>query len=391
MMKPHVPVLFAALVLGCKGSGPKDVPIDPDAKLLPVSKATVKQPIEAIRGLSTKMLTWVVRQGGTENTMVSPFSLAEVLTMLYPGATGKGKAELEALLGPNPDMSAIRKSLSPLEKGGILNQANAAWIKSGAEINPAYLEALKKLSGPQVRQSDFPEPALSEINDFANTQTHGRIPTILERLDPQAILVLANAIAYRDRWAVPFEGYKTHRGDFVVGDQKVSVPFMHADGEFAYLATPRLQAVKMDYKSGLGMTLWLPRKGVSLEVMFQEPQFGTLVAERREGYMSLPKWTGEANIDLTRLVPSIGVEAIFVRGGLEGIMHQAYVSQAVQKAWLRTDEEGTEAAVVTAAEVAAGAEPYKEEPFRFVADHPFAYTIHTPEGAILFCGVVRKP
>ena len=71
------------------------------------------------------------------------------------------------------------------------------------------------------------------------------------------------------------------------------------------------------------------------------------------------------------------------------IDHSVYVSDIIQKTRIKLDEEGVEAAAVTAimeTEGCALTEP--EEPKVFTADEPFSFFICNDTTAILFAGEI---
>jgi len=71
---------------------------------------------------------------------------------------------------------------------------------------------------------------------------------------------------------------------------------------------------------------------------------------------------------------------------------QIYVSDVVQKTFVKVDEEGTEAAAVTAIPMRHSAMPEKPKLVVFRADRPFMFMIrHVPTGCILFMGRVMRP
>ena len=95
--------------------------------------------------------------------------------------------------------------------------------------------------------------------------------------------------------------------------------------------------------------------------------------------LSLPKFEAEWGGSLTEALVSLGLETAFDKGQaqFEG-MGQAdgplYLSDVVHKTRIEVNEEGTEAAAVTAAIVEACSMP-APEPERLVLDHPFVYGI----------------
>ena len=67
-----------------------------------------------------------------------------------------------------------------------------------------------------------------------------------------------------------------------------------------------------------------------------------------------------------------------------------YISQAIHKAFVDVNEEGTEAAAATVIVVAT--ESYKPPPPVFRADHPFVFLIQDDStGNILFIGRMVNP
>ena len=72
-------------------------------------------------------------------------------------------------------------------------------------------------------------------------------------------------------------------------------------------------------------------------------------------------------------------------GGEKGL----YISDIIHKTYIRVDEEGAEAAAVTAVIMEETAMPVEEPaPIVFNADHPFLFTIYdTTDGTMLFTGI----
>ena len=74
-----------------------------------------------------------------------------------------------------------------------------------------------------------------------------------------------------------------------------------------------------------------------------------------------------------------------------------FIGQAIQKAWIETNERGTEAAAVTVVEMeddhtSSVPRASPPPPVIFHADHPFIYLIRDAKsGTILFVGRMVKP
>jgi serine protease inhibitor len=69
-----------------------------------------------------------------------------------------------------------------------------------------------------------------------------------------------------------------------------------------------------------------------------------------------------------------------------------FISSVVQSTYWKVDEEGSEAAAVTATGIRAAAVPRPEQPLHLIVDRPFFCAIEdTRSGALLFVGAIYDP
>jgi serpin B len=147
------------------------------------------------------------------------------------------------------------------------------------------------------------------------------------------------------------------------------------------------------------MVVLLPKaKGglAALEASLSAEKLAEWVSKvrRREVQVTLPRFKTTAEFSLKDPLVAMGMTDAFDSGradfsGMTGA-RDLFISAVIHKAFVDTNEEGTEAAAATAvvARMTAVAEP----PPVFRADHPFLFLIRDTEtGAILFLGRILDP
>ena len=115
--------------------------------------------------------------------------------------------------------------------------------------------------------------------------------------------------------------------------------------------------------------------------------------------IKLPKFKVEFSQKLNGILVKMGIEKAFSQNEAEfknkmfvNLLENAYISEVLHKTFIEVDENGTEAAAVTAVlmKTMAAFVPV-EDPKEFIADKPFIYFIRdNNSGAILFMGEIVK-
>lgn len=340
-----------------------------------------------------------------------------------------------------------------------LRVANALWGEKTYPFHPAFLAAIRKHDGEgSIFAVDFrgrPDAARQQINHWVAAQTNNRIRDIVppDGVDANTRLALTNAVYFKGAWARPFHAKATADGEFTLaGGDAVTTPLMHQDalgggqyaafnGDGGFFNTPTMvpaddngndgAAAKSDspprYPAADGFTaLSLPYKGGALSMVFLVPRSadrlpriesqlatgalpGWLSKLRgREVHVFIPKFKAETQYELNEPLQALGMTRAFrpnVSGAgaqFNGISetadpaHRLFISQVLHKAFVETNEQGTEAAAVTAVlfPAAEAPMPRKMVPFTptFRADKPFLFLIrHESSGAILFLGRIVNP
>jgi serpin B len=345
------------------------------------------------------------------NHFVSPFSVACAFALLYPGARGQTAAEIAATVGfdPSPAAQAVEtraraQTLTAQTGASEFTTANAAWVERTMALRPEYARMIGEELGATVEAVDFvadQAAALRRINAWAARETHDRIPEILTNRDPNRRLVLTNAVYFKGKWSDPFSANATRDGDFYTASGETQpARLMRQVTHARYFEGEGFQAAEFDYDDGeFGLAVFLSRERTGLDA-FECDLTGAHLdawlqrlteAERAQLDVTLPKVELNADYDLVPQLQSLGLHAAFDNAAdFSGITDQTSlaVSAVIHKTFLAIDEEGTEAAAVTAVDMRASAAPgLPELPIEFKADHPFFIVLrHKRTRARLFLG-----
>jgi serpin B len=154
------------------------------------------------------------------------------------------------------------------------------------------------------------------------------------------------------------------------------------------------QAALIPYRGEkVDMLVVLPDEGQFQAIEEQlSPEFFTAIRQEAEVHdvrLTMPKFDYDMQIDLVETLSQMGMDSAFGGGAdFSGIGESLFISDALHKATITVDEEGTEAAAATVIAMAVSA----MEGAELTLDHPFIYAIVEKEtGAILFLGRFVNP
>src|SRR5205814_9053982 len=111
--------------------------------------------------------------------------------------------------------------------------------------------------------------SLGAINGWVNQKTNGKIPKILDGIDPADVMFLINALYFHGSWREKFDLSKTTDDVFATAPG-ITQPMrlMHRHAEMRYLETASYQAVDLPYgNSAFAMTVLLPKPGTDIETL----------------------------------------------------------------------------------------------------------------------------
>jgi serpin B len=348
------------------------------------------------------------------NLFFSPYSVSSALAMVHAGARGETAGAMAKTLHLGADTEAVLAGFGRLQrqfaasgKPYELSVTSALWGLKGYTFEQAYLERLRDHFGATFEPLDFGRDragAARTINAWCDRQTRSKIREIVAAtdFDDQTRLVLTNAIYFLGTWLNTFDKAWTKDEDFFAAPgRKVRAAMMHETAHYRHFDAGDLAALEMAYKGNdLAMLVLLPKKkgGLgALEASLTAGRLAEIVAGLRWAYvdLALPKFQMEWGAGLEAPLKALGMAVAFAPGqadlsGLNGGREPLWIAFVKHKAFVRVDEEGTEAAAVTAVGAAGSAMPPKPIPFQ--ADHPFLFLIRdVRSGTVLFMGRVADP
>jgi serine protease inhibitor len=382
--------------------------------------AAVSSPVDADNTFGFRLLTAVQKTLPDRNVVLSPVSAALNLSMVLNGAEGQTKEEmLKALSLNGSEIAAINtanaqllKALGAQTNGVTLSVADSLWVDSRrAMLRPDYMKQMQASYAAEVQGLDFSNPnAARQINGWASRATQGKIPKVVNQIDPTEVLLLLNAVYFKGQWTHKFDKTKTQQRDFRLADGTTKqVPRMAQSGRFDYFETPEMQAIRLPFGDGdLVMEVLLPAQSSNLTAL--EAQ---LTAEhwkewrsrysKREGTIELPRFELQSKYKLNGPLESLGMKRAFDASDaqLTGMLLPAQgrselgrvsISAVLQSTYWKVDEEGSEAAAVTSTQIRATAVQRPAAPFHMVVDRPFfGAIVDQRSGVLLFVGGIYDP
>ncbi len=341
-----------------------------------------------------------IRMPKDENYIFSPVSIKMSLAMAANGAQGETKEEILEALGIK-DIDAYNDTVKWLmtqyndSEVLKLDVSNSAWINTDStdqRFSSAYKNKLEDVFNATVGKVTN-KNAAKKINGWAKDKTNGKIPSVIEENNTDFWALLANAVYFRGRWADEFSK-KATKDDYFTDrkGKKHTIPFMNRSGWMNYTDENGVKIIeipylnredKLDNKTGefagrerlenidVSMYVMMSDNSFLPEKSLKEANFSSVYAD-----LSLPKFDIEYSTGLEKILKDIGVKKAFTDVAEFGDMFNEgnmFISDILHKTYITVDEEGTEAAAVTALFLAGSSMP--SEPLEVKFDKPFTFVV----------------
>ncbi|HBD93994.1 MAG: hypothetical protein A2015_03950 [Spirochaetes bacterium GWF1_31_7] len=369
--------------------------------------------IKANSDFALKIFNEIAKTENGKNLMISPLSISIALAMTTNGASDDNLKEMKDVMefadmsmeDVNKQFFNLLSSLIEVDKDLVLSIANSIWMSDAfaPAVKQAFLTIMKDQYTAKTESLDFTKStAKDEINNWVKNNTGDKIEKIIENIDPGVIMYLINAIYFKAAWTKTFDKDLTIDWDFTLSDtsvKKVKMMRYKDNNKFLFYSTgfddAGYTAVRLPYGRGkIAFYCLMPHSGTINDFVGKLAQNGleTYINSMTEQEVPvlLPKFKFEYKKSLVDIFRTLGMTKGFEPGGFLNLAdngNNIAISDILHKTFIEVNEEGTEAAAVTAVEM-------KETsmPMGFYGDKPFIYLIRDDRSkTILFMGKIEDP
>jgi len=320
------------------------------------------------------------------NIIISPLSIYQAISLVTNGANGSTQKELLDLLDEKEieEINLINtKILSQIKEDSSLEIANAIMSK----VSPlnSFTQTAKETFNSEI----LPLKNVNQVNKWCEKKTHGKIPKIIDQLDPLTYMIVLNAVYFKGRWLYQFEEELTKKEIFYnLNKNEKKVDMMQITKKFNYFEDSNLQAIELRFnKEAITAIIILPNKDLNInefiEILDKDNDYIYSIINNMKSNkvnLKLPKFELNYSKSLKEVLRTMGVNLPFEKNAdFSKIRTQndIYVDEIIHKTYLKVNEQGTEAAAVTAVIMALNAafNPEPEKIYNMNVNRPFLFIL----------------
>ena len=315
-----------------------------------------------------------------KNVIISPLSIYLILSICSNGAVDDTLSQMLKTLSPKskglPQLNKeCYKLLSTFSKSDSIKVANAIFSK--LPILKKFKENVKQFSCSIDTLS-----SVSQINSWCSEHTNNKITKIVDSIDGMNIL-LVNAVYFLCSWKKKFIKMYTREGHFTKSDgTNIKCQMMrYEDEKILYSQNDEYQIIQLDYaEKKLNAVIILPKNNIDTFISsLDQAKLTQMIKGMRKNQVSLtmPKFELEFEITVESILPKMGMKDAFMseKANFSNMIEKGNFSidRVTHKTYIRVDEDGTEAAAVTA--VGASCSGMGNITYHMRVDHPFLFII----------------
>jgi len=335
-----------------------------------------------------------------QNIVVSPLSVATLISIITHGAECETLSEMTNVLGMKAKdveslLSKLEMKADPLVN---LHMANMLVTRPDIPLRKDFTNIIARYyNNTTTKVLDLRnEKERQKIDQWCKQQTDGMIPKITDENDTATVLL--NAICFKALWEKPFENIQ--RMPFENADKsKVWLPGMSRHAYMMVEQREHYVALGLNYCGGrYKMLILLPNERYSVDHVLNdltatELEWLLKTKERNtETLLHMPKFEMRFKQPLIPILEKMGIRQAFTPQASFGRMSNKplYFSNVEQRAYIEVNQNGTEASAATKASMAIGAIGIEANYLYVKVDRPFMFVIGDSQtGVSLFMGEYR--
>ena len=331
-----------------------------------------------------------------KNLMISPLSIYHILSLTTNGAQNQTLEEMVKTLGHenkdemNNENKLVSSSVGKLQS---IEMANAVFTKFKPEDQFTSMIKVYKSTIDILKD-------VEQVNKWCSEATHNKIQNILDKLTPNDLMVLINAIYFKGIWKKTFDKNKTYQNNFNnFNKTPIMKDFMNITDNFDYFENDNIQSISLNYtKDNLKALIILPRNDdINTYISnFSSENYVDIIKNlnNQKVNLSLPKFEINFSARLEQNFINLGMVLPFSDSAdFSGMTreHKLKIGRIIHKTFIKVDEEGTEAAAAT---VVVMTKRCFIPTLAMNVDHPFLFIIRSddlpPEHDILFASKIES-
>jgi len=347
-----------------------------------------------------------VRDESNTNILISPASVLTALGMTSFGAKGETLSQMETVFGVSSATLHVYNNKYLDKLSDEVKMANSIWFTNDecVTVKEAFLQFNEEFYGAELYETAFNSATLLSINDWVSKKTDGMIQNILDKIPPNAVMYLINALVFESEWEEKYDTTQIWRNaEFTTAaGEKQTVDMMRSD-ESLYLADEAAKGFIKYYKDrNYAFAALLPNEGVSVE-----EYVNSLSGERLQNLLSnpqkvmvnasMPQFSYEYNVEMSELLKEMGMMDAFDESKADfsnmvtSTRGNVYITRVLHKTFIEVSPAGTKAGAATVVEATDEGMGFYDESHEVRLDRPFLYMIIDCENnQPVFIGVVNS-
>jgi serpin B len=248
-----------------------------------------------------------------------------------------------------------------------------------------FLQIIADYYKADIFKAAFDSSTVNDINNWVKSKTNGMIDKILNKIDPEDVMYLINAVAFDAEWETVYEKASVHEDIFTdVYGNRQKVEFMNSEENMYIEEENAVGFVKPYAKNHYSFVAILPDENIFVNEYIKTltgQKFIDLIKNAKITLVraSLPKFKYEYTIKMNETLESLGMtdaflpdKADFSKLGKSDIGN-LYISEVLHKTFISVDELGTKAGAVTSVDITAAGIPVNFKTVKL--NRPFIFAI----------------